>query len=276
MSETVSLDLSDQFLPSPRASHSSAVVGDKLFIFGGITVEQSDDPLPNVRSYRAPQTMYLDDLVVFNFVKKMWEPMAAKSMPESGSKEHPSQRAGHSMIAVGDNIYLFGGRFGGIIYNDLYLYNTSKICSSNQEIHSINNIIISLDSNQWSRVNATGDIPSERVGCSLDMAGRSDNPFLVLWGGTNGKFVFDQLYLFNIPEKKWYLVNSTQNTPESRYFHATAKVGEILYLFGGGSGNAAGLLKEPLLDIHLLNLRKNMFFLLRDDLINFAYYRSTV
>ena len=270
------VSLSQQCVPSPRAGHSSVVVGDKLFVFGGVTEDHLNDELSNAHS--ASQTMYLNDLVVFNFVKKMWEPMAStiKSMRESDIlNEQPSCRAGHCMVAVGDNLYLFGGRFRGIIYNDLYLYNTSKITLQTRNSVNKHFYSLSLDSGRWSRVNATGDIPSERVGCSLDMAGTSDNPFLILLGGSNGQIVFNQLYLFAITENKWYLVNSIRNAPQSRYFHTTARIGEFLYLFGGGCGNGVGLLHKPLLDIHCLNLGKIIFFLYVSA-INFDFIRSTL
>lgn len=74
--------------PCVRASHSSVVHNDKLYIFGG----QDDD------------NNKLDDLWIFDLGSKSWNEIAPDA---SGFK--PIARSGHTAVVWGQKMYIFGG-----------------------------------------------------------------------------------------------------------------------------------------------------------------------
>ncbi|KAJ7335613.1 hypothetical protein JRQ81_013554 [Phrynocephalus forsythii] len=65
--------------------HSSAVVGENIYIYGGI------------KSGKA-----VDDLYVFNTVSQSWTPVKTSGLV-------PGARAGHAFATIGEVIYMFGG-----------------------------------------------------------------------------------------------------------------------------------------------------------------------
>ncbi|KAF7250609.1 Tip elongation aberrant protein 1 [Varanus komodoensis] len=66
-------------------NHSSAVVGESIYVYGGMQCGKA-----------------VDDLYVFNTVSQSWTPVKT-----SGSS--PGARSGHAFATIGEIIYLFGG-----------------------------------------------------------------------------------------------------------------------------------------------------------------------
>ncbi|XP_013683391.2 epithiospecifier protein-like isoform X1 [Brassica napus] len=91
--------------PGPRSSHGIAVVGDKLYSFGG-------ELTPNISIDK--------DLYVFDFNTHTWSIAPAKG-------DVPNVKAlGTRMVAVGTKLYLFGGRDENKQFEDFYSYDTVK------------------------------------------------------------------------------------------------------------------------------------------------------
>jgi len=101
--------------PRPRSDHAACVLGCKMYIIGG----SSQTVVP------------LNDVHCFNLETLQWEELQTFAIDE----EHAlTPRSGHSMAAVGDNIFLFGG---GVWdreqstwvkkYNDLHCLNTNSL-----------------------------------------------------------------------------------------------------------------------------------------------------
>jgi N-acetylneuraminic acid mutarotase len=85
--------------PSPRADHTSAVVGKKLFIFGGWD-----------------GNTLINDMHIFDTETMTWS-----SPQPTGSI--PSPRAGCTLTAKKNKLYLFGGSGrGATTYNDVHIY----------------------------------------------------------------------------------------------------------------------------------------------------------
>ncbi|MEE6512596.1 hypothetical protein FKM82_019692 [Ascaphus truei] len=92
-------------------SHSVAVVGENIFVFGGIHHGKA-----------------VGDLFMFNTVSEIWVPVKA-----SGSI--PDARSGHVFAAVGEQIYMFGGCSGEYIYyNDVYMLDTGTLMWQHCEV----------------------------------------------------------------------------------------------------------------------------------------------
>ncbi|XP_051972833.1 host cell factor 1 isoform X1 [Xyrauchen texanus] len=84
--------------------HSSAALGENIYVYGGI--------LDGVAT---------DDLMMFNTVSQIW-------MPIKATGTLPSERYNHSFVVVGEQIFLFGGRSGdGSQLKDIYALNTETL-----------------------------------------------------------------------------------------------------------------------------------------------------
>ncbi|KAH0930191.1 hypothetical protein HID58_015918 [Brassica napus] len=91
--------------PGPRSSHAIAVVGDKLYSFGGELT--SNVPVDK-------------DLYVFDLNTHTWS-----VAPATG--DIPTLSClGVAMVAVGSTLYVFGGRDASRKYNGFYSYDTVK------------------------------------------------------------------------------------------------------------------------------------------------------
>ncbi|CAN6929072.1 hypothetical protein Bca4012_098976 [Brassica carinata] len=91
--------------PGTRSSHGIAVVGDKLYSFGG-------ELTPNISIDK--------DLYVFDFKTHTWS-------IETGSGDLPNVKAlGTRMVPVGTKLYIFGGRDEHKQFDDFYSYDTVK------------------------------------------------------------------------------------------------------------------------------------------------------
>eukprot|EP00727_Mastigamoeba_balamuthi_P001103 m51a1_g10990 hypothetical protein (401) ;mRNA; r:331067-332865 len=72
--------------PLNRTNHAACAVGDKMYVFGGISGKRLVD---------------LDDLWAFDTTSASWQRLSAPNRPEA--------RCGHIMFSVGKKIYVFGG-----------------------------------------------------------------------------------------------------------------------------------------------------------------------
>lgn len=100
-------DVNCPFLP--REGQAAAVIGSRLYLFGGVIMNHDNDDEPVTES---------NELLVYDTKLKKW----SKEQP-SGSC--PSPRSGASLTSVKKCLYLFGGlsQMSGWL-NDFYEYNT--------------------------------------------------------------------------------------------------------------------------------------------------------
>ena len=88
-----------------RCAHTAAAVGKRLFIHGG------DHGMGQ----------YLDDMYIFDLAK------LSISVPKITGKK-PQPRGWHSVIAIGKDLYYFGGcneSKGNSLFNDIWVFHTS-------------------------------------------------------------------------------------------------------------------------------------------------------
>uniref|UniRef100_A0A1B0D946 Host cell factor Kelch-repeats domain-containing protein n=1 Tax=Phlebotomus papatasi TaxID=29031 RepID=A0A1B0D946_PHLPP len=104
--------------PCPRLGHSFTLVGDRVFLFGGLANE-SDDPKNNIPKY-------LNDLYVLNIRQDppIWE------IPETQG-ERPPPRESHTCVLWQDSnkrshLVIYGG-MSGCRLGDLWLLDTEEM-----------------------------------------------------------------------------------------------------------------------------------------------------
>ncbi|NWI13170.1 RABEK protein, partial [Crypturellus soui] len=86
--------------PRPRTFHtSSALVGERLYVFGG--GERGAEPVPDRQ------------LHVFDTATLTWSQPDVRGDP-------PAPRHGHVVVAAGTKLFIHGGLAGAVFYNDLF------------------------------------------------------------------------------------------------------------------------------------------------------------
>jgi len=92
--------------PSHRIAHGQAVIGSKIYVFGGRQgIHMDEKPL--------------NDLHCFDTSTRVW----SGSIPYI-SGEPPSARSFHKMVSVGDMLYVFGGCAADGRQKDIHSFNT--------------------------------------------------------------------------------------------------------------------------------------------------------
>ncbi|KFK22648.1 hypothetical protein AALP_AAs66340U000100, partial [Arabis alpina] len=91
--------------PGKRSSHGVAVIGDKLYAFGGEFI---------------PNKSIDKDLYVFDFNSHTW------SIAPANGDIIKIKCLGVRMVAVGTKLYIFGGRNENKDFEDFYSYDTVK------------------------------------------------------------------------------------------------------------------------------------------------------
>jgi hypothetical protein len=93
--------------PLPRVSHSSTILNDHLYIFGGETKEGD----------------YLNDMWSFNLLTHQFSQIINDMKPE----DLPAGRSGHTMVSYQDSLIIFGGKAGNMNEsNDLWKFDLKE------------------------------------------------------------------------------------------------------------------------------------------------------
>ncbi|KYQ93592.1 Kelch repeat-containing protein [Tieghemostelium lacteum] len=154
-------------VPCGRSKHSSCLVDDRLYIFGG-----GD----GIRLY--------NDMFYLDLVQWRWYQVDCSNVSQK-----PSPRWGHTMVKLPDNksLLLFGGHAGSKRLNDLYIFNIEE-STWHQVQYSLNE----------------GDlVPPPRAGHTATMIGQH----MLLFGGGDGKIINDCYLLDTIDFKWWKFNN---------------------------------------------------------------------
>ncbi len=109
--------------PLPRSSHSLSVTKGKAYVFGG--EEQPREPVSN--------DMHVYTLPSSGVLEADYKKVAAEANPDGGGV--PPPRVGHTANAIGDRIYVFGGRGGKAMQpweekGRIWVYDTRLNCWS--------------------------------------------------------------------------------------------------------------------------------------------------
>lgn len=245
--------------PPVRSGHSSLVVGDMMYVFGGyndgnchndiyafdlvrhhwLHIETSNGTSPDGRASHAWCTstdktkLYLfggsgphwgqtnmGKLLQFNIREKNWTIVEAEGT-------HPPPGYGQSLIAVNNKLYLFGGTSGHVYVNDLYVFD---------EVTKI-----------WKKEDTSGKRPSPRY---KHQVATIDNRMYVVGGGLYDppKGPIDTYYL-DVDTLEWHEVECGGDIPKSRIAHTISQLSSDPYrliMFGGrdDSGSRQNELSE--------------------------------
>uniref|UniRef100_A0A671S8C3 Host cell factor 2-like n=1 Tax=Sinocyclocheilus anshuiensis TaxID=1608454 RepID=A0A671S8C3_9TELE len=129
-------------LPLPRSLHTSNVIGNKLYVFGGwVPIGEAEDAL----AADGVKWVCTNSLSMLNLDTMTWHDLTPEEQQqgsasdvqldeqEEGIAHWPKARAGHSAVTVGTRLYVWSGRDGYKKYNnyqvcckDLWYLETEK------------------------------------------------------------------------------------------------------------------------------------------------------
>ncbi|KAF0464563.1 galactose oxidase [Gigaspora margarita] len=229
--------VSCQYVPNPRLGQSSALIGTKLYFFGGSTADVSSLITPRVFANISNEVFYFDlsNSSLFNTVTPTW--YKDVEMP-IGSLHHTS------CVNPNDSaVFIFGGR--------QYLPN-----SSNSSYYSP---VYRLDHNKnsWSIPNITGFNSTftnrTSIKAVIDITGK-----IFIFGGgrrsaTGGDpSYYNDMNIFDITSMSWSTLVISQAPPPSYSYTATLfPSGIIVYI--GGVDYISGIIPVNMSEIRTFN-----------------------
>ena len=147
--------------------------------------------------------------------------------------DRPVARSSHTLTAVGDQLYLFGGEHTPRhpLTSDLYRFD--------------------LQQQRWDMLTASGQAPPARVGHTAAAVGSQ----IFVFGGRVGSPVADRdvgdLHVYDTRAGSWASLEAAGDPPTARSYHAAAAYNDSVYVFGGCS--AGGRLNT----LHRYDVRQN-------------------
>ncbi|XP_027205977.2 host cell factor [Dermatophagoides pteronyssinus] len=216
--------------PRARLGHSFTIVGNKIFLFGGLA-NDSDNPKQNMPKY-------LNDLYVLELKNSVYQ----WDMPNC-SGEPPTPRESHTAVTFtprngpGPKLLIYGGMSG---------FRLGDIC------------ILDIPSMTWSKVDPSGSIPFPR---SLHTATVIDQKMYIFGGwvpvscNTDSTLSAEKLGQHH-QEKEWKCTNTFAclnldtmhwefnspeisddiNVPRARAGHSAVAIGSRLFIWSGRDG----------------------------------------
>ncbi|CAI7860273.1 unnamed protein product [Closterium sp. NIES-53] len=276
--------------PSPRDSHTSTVVGSRLFVFGGTDGSSG-----------------LNDLYMLDTSTNTWTRLAAQG-------DVPAAREGHAAARVEGLVYVFGGcgkaGEGGTVdetyYNDVHVFNpdtmrwarvaTTGTAPSPRDSHSCcawgNQLIVfggedsrncylsdvfvlDTSSLMWREVRARGQKPLPRAGHVAVTAGR----YMVVFGGfTDERRLFNDLHVLDLSSEHWQQYTPTGDVPSRRFSLSADLLDTVsgkMMLFGGCNDDLEAL--EDAYFLHTVSGKMMLFGGCNNDLeaLEDAYFLHT-
>ncbi|XP_068154668.1 leucine-zipper-like transcriptional regulator 1 homolog [Drosophila tropicalis] len=244
--------------PAPRYHHSAVVAGSSMFIFGGYTGDiHSNSNLTNK-----------NDLFEYKFQSAMW-------VEWKFSGKQPVPRSAHGAAVYDNKMWIYAGYDGNARLNDMWTLNLTgenhqweeveqqgdrppTCCNfpvavardamyvfSGQSGLQITNSLFEFHfkTRTWRRISnepvlrgATSAPPSRRYGHTMVHHDR----FLYVFGGSADSTLPNDLHCYDLDSQVWSVILPEQNSdvPSGRVFHASAVIGDAMYIFGGTVDNS--------------------------------------
>lgn len=234
-------------------SYSSAVVDNKIYIFGGykassaeylnqmvylqgqdsdwnFTVINENYEVPPARQYHSMSTINGElytygGLGLTSILGDMWKlnkNQEWESVDALGSA--PSYRYGHASASSGDMIAIWGGNSESGLLNDLYLF--------------------SAFNNYWKKIEPTGLLPSAKIGSCLIM----DLPSIYIFGGKSNAGLSNELWHYDSSNNTYTQIKA-EDPPTARYYASCELVDSCIWVMLG-----TGESESPLGSIYKFNL----------------------
>ncbi|XP_021185054.2 kelch domain-containing protein 10 homolog [Helicoverpa armigera] len=212
--------------PRPRSGHRIACDDANIYCFGGYNPSL---PLTNIQRDNptwTPARPLFKELWSFSIASRKWKQhKVIENMPE--------ELASNAMCMNGRYLMIFGGTgapFGNKCSNDVIVWRT---CNEDARLQILE---------------VTGTRPPGQYGQAILC---HDGCFYTV-GGTNGFAYNCDIYRLDLRTLVWepvFVGTGQEGEPLGRYRHEIARVGNKLYIIGGGTGDwAFELMEIPMFD----------------------------
>lgn len=115
----------------------------------------------------------------------------------------------HAAVAVGSNIYVFGGLSNEVIYSSMTALNTETL--------------------HWSEIPVEGEWPCARHSHCMVANGSQ----LFMFGGHDGEKALSDLYSFDITTQQWKIERFSGKVPSPRFSHSMFVYKDYIGIIGG-------------------------------------------
>jgi len=154
---------------------------------------------------------YRNDILQFNFANRGWNEIQAKGIL-------PLPRYGHTSIAKGNNMFVFGGADDLLMpLGDLQRFN--------------------FDTNEWILVKADGTVPSPRYYHCACLFNDGITESMFIFGGVSDTREFNDIHKYEFDTNTWTLLNTSGTTPPELAGSCMAVSGSCIYIFGGAGSD---------------------------------------
>jgi len=200
---------SDDSIP-PRNGHTTTALGGMVYVFGGWDATQYFGDL-----------WYFDTSVLYEGgTFTLWYQSTAAG---------PSPRNGHSTVAYGGTLVLFGGFYHNVS-NAAYTNCASKLdaCVWYNDLWTY-----TVATDKWAKLSISG-VPSARQGHSAVVIGDR----MLIFGGQNAQQqTLNDLYSYSLSRKVWTQLEPSGVSPLARMSQSAAVVGSTMLVYGGALYN---------------------------------------
>nr|ASZ85169.1 acyl-CoA-binding domain-containing protein 5 [Selenicereus monacanthus] len=252
--------------PKPRYEHGAAVIGDKMYVYGGnhngrylsdlqvldlktwtwsrvevkagVQTEESESSVPPIPCAGHALIPWGNKLLsVAGHTKDPSETIQVRQFDLQTSTwsilktygKPPVSRGGHSVTLVGSNLIIFGGQNANrTLLNDLHL--------------------LDLETMTWDEFDAVGVPPSPR---SDHAAAVHAERYLLIFGGGSHATCFNDLHVLDLQAMEWSRPTQQGDIPSARAGHAGVTIGENWFIVGGGD-NRSGASETVVLNMSTL------------------------
>eukprot|EP00760_Papus_ankaliazontas_P018435 PhM_4_TR17492/c0_g1_i1/m.44199 len=238
--------VADTTKPSPRFGHASVLLPDgvTIMLFGG-----------------SNNSVWSSDTFMFDTQTATWSELIVTP--------HPTERRGHTMVSIGDSVYLFGGQ-SSVSQRDVWRFDTkeSTWCEVKPALPSsggpearychtavayegsmvvwgghgswgcVESHVYALDTadHTWRQWETCGVAPCKRFGHSaVTSAGR-----MVVFGGMDvypSGTSFNDMHMLDFLTRMWHPIDIAGSVPRGRRLHSIVDCLGRFLLFGGWNGN---------------------------------------
>lgn len=188
----------------PSAGHAAVVYNDSVLLIGGH--ERLERVKGKVKSFSPMKVYALDPIARF------WSERATMGVGED--EERPMQRGGHSASLIGGSkVFIFGGE--------------------NPNRKPCNELwVLDLKTNEWSKPEVLGEAPVAR---SSHTAVTYLERYIVIFGGGSVASCYNDVVVLDTQTMSWIRPEISGQIPPIRAGHASALLGTIMYMIGGGN-----------------------------------------
>jgi len=196
---------SDSAIP-PRNGHTATAIGGEIFVFGGWDQTQY---FADLWSFDV-SALYLNNSVDWWFTYNFG----------------PSARDGHSMVAYGGDLFMFGGFWHNISYG-VYVDCQTAPCQWFNDMW-----VYSIMGDKWTQIFPGEALPIPRYGHTATVVG--ENMYVFGGNGIEG-ILLNDMWAYSFQFNIWQELHPAGSAPSPRYTALAASIGEAIYIYGGMS-----------------------------------------